>query len=100
MNREIQRLETSLRAAAEAERKLVFLHYPPRFHRFVCHDILRLMHDYGVTDCYYGHIHGAGHTLACTGQKDGIRYHMISSDYLGFAPALIEDGITERHIDT
>ena len=92
MNREVQRLETSLRAAEDAERKLVFLHYPPRFHRFVCHDIIRLMAAYGVTDCYYGHIHGAGHALAFTGQENGVRYHMISSDHIGFAPALIEPG--------
>ena len=92
MNREIQRLETSLRAAEAAERKLVFLHYPPRFRRFVCHDIIRLMAEHGVTDCYYGHIHGAGHALAFTGQESGVRYHMISSDHVGFTPVMIEAG--------
>ena len=90
MNRETQRLETSLRAAGGAEKKLVFLHYPPLFHSFVCRDLIRVMTSYGVADCYYGHIHGAGHALAFTGQESGIRFHMISSDYLGFRPHLIE----------
>ena len=89
MNRETGRLRTSLEAAGGAERKLVFLHYPPRFNRFVCRDLTALMKEHGVRDCYYGHLHGEGHAYAFTGEAEGIRYHMISSDYLDFRPLKI-----------
>ena len=89
MNRETGRLRTSLEAADSAERKLVFLHYPPRFNRFVCRDLTAVMKEYGVRDCYYGHLHGEGHAYAFTGEAEGIRYHMISSDYLDFRPLRI-----------
>ena len=53
--REIGRLETSLKAAGEHE-KLVFLHYPPLYQGYRCPEILRLLKEYGVKLCCYGHL--------------------------------------------
>ncbi|MGX8698645.1 MAG: metallophosphoesterase, partial [bacterium] len=60
MAREVLRLEASLKAAGDAGRKLVFLHYPPFYGRFRSAAMVELLHAYGVRECYYGHIHGAG----------------------------------------
>lgn len=90
MAREINRLETSLKAAGNCKRKMCFLHYPPMFYNYVCREMITLMQDYGVSDCWYGHIHGAGHAYAIQGVRDDIHYHMISSDYIGFHPWRIE----------
>jgi predicted phosphohydrolase len=90
MNREVGRLEASLKAAGDIREKIVFLHYPPRFNDFICTEVVDVMKRYGVKRCYYGHIHGIGHKYAFTGTYSGTDYHMISSDYVKFRPVLVE----------
>ncbi len=91
MNREIMRLEASLKAAGERE-KLCFLHYPPRYGAdYVCREITELLKAYGVRECYYGHLHGPGQKGAVQGWVEGTRYQLVSADYLGFAPRRIRD---------
>ncbi len=89
MRREIQRLETSLQAAGECERKLVFLHYPPIFGKFYAAGIIEVMERFGVRECFYGHIHGAGRALAFEGVDRNIRYRLVSADRIGFRPIKI-----------
>ncbi len=88
--RELQRLETSLKAAGERE-KLCFLHYPPFYTGYTCQPILDLLERYGVTACYYGHLHGGSHRLARQGRWGSVDYQMISADWLGFRPKKILD---------
>ena len=91
MNREIMRLEASLKAAGERE-KLCFLHYPPRYGAdYVCREITELLSAYGVRECYYGHLHGPGQKGAVQGWVEGIHYQLVSADYLGFIPRKIRD---------
>ena len=52
-NRELIRLEASLKAAGERE-KLCFLHYPPLYQGYCCREIVALLERYGVTRCFYG----------------------------------------------
>ena len=86
-NRELIRLE----AGGEKE-KFCFLHYPPLYQGYRCQEIIDLMERYGVTRCYYGHLHGGSHRLAASGKHGGIEYHLVSADYLGFRPEkLVED---------
>lgn len=89
MAREIQRLEASLKAAGEAERKIVFLHYPPICGKFYAAGMIDVMVRYGVRECYYGHLHGPGRALAFQGEDRGIRYMLISADQVGFCPVRI-----------
>lgn len=90
-NRELIRLEASLKAGGEKE-KFCFLHYPPLYQGYRCQEIIDLMERYGVTRCYYGHLHGGSHRLAASGKRGGIEYHLVSADYLGFRPEkLVED---------
>lgn len=90
-NRELIRLEASLKAGGEKE-KFCFLHYPPLYQGYRCQEIIDLMERYGVTRCYYGHLHGGSQRLAASGKHGGIEYHLVSADYLGFRPEkLVED---------
>ena len=89
-NRELIRLEASLKAAGE-RRKLCFLHYPPCYEGYRCPEIIALMERYGVEDCYYGHLHGGSHRLAAQGRQGSLSYHLIAADFLGFRPLKIMD---------
>ncbi len=83
--RELIRLEASLRSAGDLP-KLVFLHYPPRYKGYTCDEMLELFERYQVRHCFYGHLHGASHSLALEGQWDGIAYKLLSADRLNFQP--------------
>lgn len=89
-NRELIRLETSLKAAGDHE-KYCFLHYPPIYQGYRCQEIIDLLERYHVTCCCYGHLHGAGHKHAVSGRHGSVDYRLISADYLGFRPEKILD---------
>ena len=89
-NRELMRLETSLKAAGDRE-KLCFLHYPPCYTGYTCRPIMDLLESYGVRTCYYGHLHGGSHRLALQGRQGALEYSMISADYLNFRPRKLLD---------
>lgn len=88
-NRELMRLETSLKAAGERE-KICFLHYPPVYRGYYCEPIVALMKSYGVRRCIYGHLHSDSHKLALTGLIDGIEYRLAAADYTQFRPILLK----------
>ena len=83
--RELGRLEASLKAAGEKQ-KIVFLHYPPRYKGYECQEILSLLRQYDVRQCFYGHLHGASHGLAQEGLWDGIDFKLVAADKLQFKP--------------
>lgn len=87
-NRELIRLETSLKAAGMRD-KICFLHYPPLYHGYRCGEIIELLERYDVKHCYYGHLHGGSHRLAVQGRRGEVEYHLISADYLKFKPQTI-----------
>lgn len=89
--RELLRLEASLKSAGE-KRKIVFLHYPPRYKGYECEEILDLFQKYDVRNCYYGHLHGASHGLAMEGVWDGVTYRLVSADKLSFQPFPVLSG--------
>ncbi len=85
MNREIMRLDASLKAAGEVE-KYVFLHYPPKYYNYECPEILELLRNYGVRRCIYGHIHGPGCAFAFNGMYGNAKFDLVSADYIQFEP--------------
>ena len=87
-NRELIRLEASLKAAGERE-KLCFLHYPPLYQGYRCQEILDLLERYRVSLCCYGHLHGGSHRLAVTGRQGTVDYRLVAADYVGFRPVCI-----------
>ena len=88
--REAQRLEVSIRSALKEELEpIVFLHYPPVYGNESNYDILDVMFKYGIKECYYGHLHGRAHKNAVCGERDGINFHLIASDFVQFCPELV-----------
>lgn len=83
--RELLRLEASLKSAGDI-RKMVFLHYPPIYKGYQCDEILQMLSEYGVSHCFYGHLHGASHGLAMEGLWNGIDFRLVSADKLNFEP--------------
>ena len=87
-NRELCRLEASLKSAG-GKPKIVFLHYPPRYKGYECPQILELLKRYGVSRCFYGHLHGASHGLAMEGIWDCVDFKLVSADKLDFRPFMV-----------
>ncbi len=55
-----------------------------------CAEIMDVLVERRISDCYYGHIHGsAAARRSPTGEYRGVKMHLISSDYLGFRPLLV-----------
>jgi len=86
--RELERLRLSFESlAGKAYSHLVaVLHYPPMNSRHEATEVTDLLHRYGVETCVYGHLHGDGHRAGFSGERDGIRYRLLSADAVGFAP--------------
>lgn len=71
---------------------IVFFHYSPIYKENIVPpeiDFSVTMQEYNIKRCYYGHLHGESHREAFEGEKNGIKYNLISSDYLKFKPKKI-----------
>lgn len=88
-DREVLRLELSLKSVKDCKEIYVFTHYPPISVQRTENEFIRMMKQHGVTKCFYGHLHSASHRNAVNGVEDGIEYRLISGDYLQFDPFLI-----------
>ena len=87
MAREAGRLRMSLQAAGGCGRKKsLFLHYPPIYPGAQAQELVDVLNEFGVTECYYGHLHGKSIRYATQGERDGITYRLISADGLSFCP--------------
>ncbi len=91
LNREIGRLRMSVNAAVtQGFEPIVFLHYPPYYAGTACAEMLDALRELGITQCYYGHIHGrTAIQKATNGDVPGISMKLISGDALQFMPLLI-----------
>ena len=88
MDRELMRLEVSLKAAGDRT-KYVFLHYPPKYGSYVCNEILDLFEKYEVLMCCAGHIHGKSLQNIFEGRYRGVEHRLVSADYLNFSPICV-----------
>ena len=85
--REAQRLERSIQGAIDAGlRPIVFLHYPPIFNGDRNDEMMSVLKKFDIKYCFYGHLHGYAHKNAVIGEREGIEFRLISSDYLHFSP--------------
>lgn len=89
--REASRLERSIEAAEQSGLEIiVFLHYPPLMQGQVCEEIMDVLKRHAVKRCYYGHLHGESARRSVTDTVDGIKFSLISADFLEFCPRLVE----------
>ena len=93
VNREAGRLRLSLEAGKKLKGKMaVFLHYPPLYEDSKCTEILDILEEYGIEDCYFGHIHGKyALSRAPSANWHGIKMHLISCDYVNFLPVKLAE---------
>ncbi len=88
--RELERLRLSI---ADADRRfsrelprVAMLHYPPWIEGREPSEVVALLREAGVATCLYGHLHGDDHSLGVVGERDGMRYMLVSADAVEFAP--------------
>lgn len=91
--RELIRLEMALRHGQElraASKKpldhWVMLHYRPVNDAFDSSGFVELMRRYGVSRCFYGHLHGDPCYHVLEGERFGLEFQLLSCDYLQFQP--------------
>ena len=62
------------------------MHYPPLLpeHRASGTAFTRLLTEYGVARCVYGHLHSQSVQRGLHGVYEGVRYDLVSCDALDF----------------
>ncbi|MBR3643640.1 MAG: metallophosphoesterase, partial [Parasporobacterium sp.] len=94
VKREAERLEVSFQAAKKAgySRFIMFLHYPPTNVLQKNSIFTKMAESYGVEQVVYAHCHGESRFHdSILGKKRGIRYSLVSGDYLRWHPMKVLD---------
>ena len=87
LKRESIRLSASIESAIKLGlTPVVFIHYPPIYGSSYNYEILDVLFKYNIKYCFYGHLHGNSCNYAINGERDGIQYRLVSSDYIQFCP--------------
>lgn len=92
IKRENARLKLSIESAIQKYEKdkeiIAFFHYPPITKSVLNQkentEFIKTLKEYGIKECYYGHLHGASYNDAVIGEINQINYHLVSADYLNF----------------
>ncbi len=85
--RELQRLALSLgdaRKRSESALLIGMAHYPPLSPGRIDAQPAHLFAAYGAKHVVYGHLHGPALAYAFRGEADGVTYHQVSCDGMGF----------------
>ena len=98
INREVSRLELSIKNGLEnyGENKeiVAFMHYPPIIKQNIqnneINDFIRILKQYNIKQCYYGHLHGSAIKEAVEGEYFGINFKLVSSDSVEFDLVKVE----------
>ena len=92
-NRELQRLELSLKSAvknAGGDSEIIAaLHFPPFDQKGRASGFVEIMKRYGVKKCVYGHLHGESLKYGLEGVIEDIEFMLVSADHIDFRPLLI-----------
>ena len=88
INRESIRLkldiEDGIKKYGDNKEIIVFMHYPPISYANQNSEFIKILKQYNVKKCYYGHLHGKSHQDAVEGIVNKIDFKLISADYLNF----------------
>ena len=89
--REASRLDKSIEEGKKlGDNLIVFLHYPPVMQSQKCQEIFDVLKKHDIKRCYYGHLHGESTRHSVNETVDGIKFSLISADFLSFCPRLVE----------
>ncbi len=91
--REAGRLKRSLEEAVKLQKGdeeiIAFLHYPPLNELQRCDELLSVLYQFPVRQCFFGHLHGFVTPGCAKIEENGVSFNLISADYLRFTPRLI-----------
>lgn len=81
-------IEQGIKLYGEDKEIIVFMHYPPITNINVLKnettDFMKIMMDYNIKRCFYGHLHGNSIKDAVEQNINGIELKLVSSDGLDF----------------
>lgn len=86
--RELIRLENSLRSAGDGE-IVVMTHYMPTNEKHDKSGFIELMQKYRVTTAVFGHLHATACGSRLPERLWDINFYLTSADYLNFSPVLL-----------
>lgn len=88
--RELHRLELSLKELRPDSRfRLTMTHYPPIGPDMKDSRASKLLEQYNIGICVFGHLHGFPVGSFHFGEKNGVMYHLTACDYIDFYPLKI-----------
>ena len=90
-DREVLRLELSIKSANFPDNIIVFTHFPPILKDYRENDMISMLNKYGIKKCIFGHIHSSGIKNVVEGNISGIDYQLVSCDYREFMPVKVMD---------
>lgn len=85
-NRELERLELSLKQLNKESLRIAMTHYPPIGLDLAPSKASALLEKYGVEYCVFGHLHSVKKAIPLFGTSRGVTYRLTSADYLDFKP--------------
>ncbi|MDR0904282.1 MAG: metallophosphoesterase [Ruminococcus sp.] len=92
-SRNVIRLKRSIESADRSAKPIVFMHFPPIIYEngslLVAEEIINILTDNNVSDCYYGHLHGDDIKYSYNDEYNGVKFHLISADFVQFKPVLV-----------
>ena len=94
IQRELERLRTSFESARKAgfKRYIMFLHYPPTNILENSSGFTAMAEEYGAEQVIYAHSHGERRFHdSLEGEVRGIRYQLVSGDFLKWQPVKVLD---------
>lgn len=90
--REVMRLGVALNAMDKTARlKIAMVHYPPISADLKDSTVSKMLENAGVAICVFGHLHSVRPGSELFGTKNGIAYHYVACDWLGFSLRKIAD---------
>jgi predicted phosphohydrolase len=90
--RELIRMENSLKSAGSAGKEImVMMHFMPVNDHHEKNEFIEMFQDYRVSTVVYGHLHGAATRLRLPDRAWGMKFQLVSADFLHFAPVLIKE---------
>lgn len=88
--RELERLRLSLEQLdPEASLRIAMTHYPPISADLKDSKASKILEEFGINMCVFGHLHNVKKEIPLFGEKNQILYLFTSADYLNFEPLLI-----------
>ena len=92
VDREVNRLKLSIESGiqnfGENKEIIAILHYPPITQTNILKNettpFMKMLREYNIKKCYYGHLHGLGIKEAVNGNMDEIELKLISCDAIDF----------------